>query len=210
MDSEKKILIPKTRFTEYFTRANGLADNGFSEWVFLPGMLFQAPHKWWGKGGKRDNLHEGLDLCIYRDRRNRISHFKETTRIPAMYDGVVLKIIDDFLGKSVFMEHVLPDNNNILLLTIYGHTRPVAGLEAGSSFYRGDVIACLAGRAKPEAAMAPHLHISTGWSSQLILPDQLDWKTIGTADSPTLFNPLDVMDGLYTVSDDETVISRDL
>ena len=95
MDSEKKILIPKARFTEYFKRANGLADNGFSEWVFLPGMLFRAPHKWWGKGGKRDNLHEGLDLCIYRDRRNRICHFKETTRIPAMYDGVVLKIINE-------------------------------------------------------------------------------------------------------------------
>ena len=31
----------------------------------------------------------------YRDRRNRICHFKETTRIPAMYDGVVLKIINE-------------------------------------------------------------------------------------------------------------------
>ena len=210
VDSEILLSIKKTRFTESFIHANGLRETGFGEWVFLPGMLFQAPDKWWGNPEKRDKPHEGLDLYLYRDRKSRIRHLENTTRIPAMYRGVVVKILDDFLGKSVIMKHVQPDNKNIKTFTIFGHTQPVAGLEKGTSFDQGDIITCLADTAKPNAMVAPHLHISAGWSSKPIPQGDLNWKTIGTSNAPTLFNPLDMIDWRYTVLDDDKVISRDL
>lgn len=202
--------IKKTRFTESFIRANDLRETGFDEWVYLPGMMFQAPDKWWGNREKRDKPHEGLDLCLYRDGQNSICHLNETTRIPAMYRGRVAMILDDFLGKSVIMEHVQPDNKNIKIFTIFGHTQPVAGLEEGDSFDQGDIIASLTDTATPKVRVAPHLHISAAWSSKPIFQGDLNWKTIGTSDALTLFNPLDMIDWRYTVLDDEITFSRDL
>lgn len=59
---------------------------------------------WWGDCGERDNPHEGLDLCLYRNMEDDILRLDEKTNIPAMSDGVVVKIINDFLGRSVILE----------------------------------------------------------------------------------------------------------
>jgi hypothetical protein len=193
----------KSRFTEFFIQANGLGKNGFDEWLFLPGMLFLSPDKWWGNRSKRDHPHEGLDLGLYRDRQGNIRQLEEATQIPAMYGGVVVKVLDDFLGKSVIMEHVLPDNENIVLITIYGHTIPAENLNAGRSFNQGDIIATLANRKKSKPGIDPHLHISTAWRLRTGSYDNLNWNTIGTSDTLTLFDPLQVMDWHYSVLEND-------
>jgi hypothetical protein len=118
-----------------------------------------------------------------------------------MYAGVVAKIFDDFLGKSVIMEHSGSNEDRIIFYSIYGHTIPLAGLKTGTSINQGDIIACLASPAKSETNIAPHLHISTGWNHRSISSDHLNWNTIGTSDSLTLFDPLDIMDRPYSVLD---------
>ena len=53
MDTAKISSVKTSRFTEFFIQANGLGQSGFDEWLLLPGMLFQAPDKWWGNRSKR-------------------------------------------------------------------------------------------------------------------------------------------------------------
>lgn len=109
-----------------------------------------------------------------------------------MYNGVVVSIIDDFLGKSVIMEHPHHDDVNSRFCTIYGHTRPDDSLHAGSIVREGDIIATLADASKSKAEILPHLHISLGWPSNDISYDRLDWKTI-SANTLTFLDPLHVI-----------------
>lgn len=52
--------------------------------------------------------------------------FDEGTKVSAIHDGTVGKVINDLLGRSIFMEH----SNGFI--TAFGHTRPLAGIKAGS------------------------------------------------------------------------------
>jgi len=189
--------LKKTRFTELLIRATALDDRGFKEWLFWPGMLFISLDKWGGDHGKRDKPHEGVDICLYKARRNRILRLDGKTKIPAMYDGVVVRIFNDFLGKSLIIEHGLPNSDNIRFCTIYGHTNPHVGLHIGSIVKGGDIIATLVDSIKSKHDIFPHLHISLGWTSKFISYDRLDWETIGAPNTLTLLDPLHVIDSHY-------------
>jgi hypothetical protein len=202
--------LSKTRFTEFLIQENALDQGGFKEWLFCPGMLFNAPGKWWGDLGKRDKPHEGLDLCLYRDRRDRMLRIDARTRIPVMYDGIIVGIVNDFLGESVIVEHGLPDGDSSKFCTIYGHTNPYKGLHVGRIVREGDIIATLADSSESQANMFPHLHISLAWTSKSVSHDQLDWETIGAQNTLTLLDPLDVMDWPYQVLNHSYPPCRDL
>ena len=200
----------KTRFTEVFIRENALDDRGFQEWIFCPGMLFNAQEKWWGDHGERDTPHVGLDLCIYRARQDRIFRLNEKTKIPIIYGGVVVKIINDFLGKTVIIEHSPSNSDKSRLYGFYGHTNPCGDFQVGRTFKEGDIIATLADSKKSKANIFPHLHISLGWTSQTISYDKLDWQTIGAANTLTLLDPLHVIDWPYILWDSPFTPCNDL
>jgi murein DD-endopeptidase MepM/ murein hydrolase activator NlpD len=190
--------LNKTRFTEFLVRENSLDKSGFEEWIFYPGMLFNELEKWWGdKKGKRNRRHEGLDLFLYRDQRDRILQLDKKTRVPVMYDGVVVSILSDFLGRSVIVEHGSADNDNRKLCTIYGHTSPYEDIQVGRTVKQGDVIATLADAGKSKAGISTHLHISIGWTFKSISYDRLGWETIGDPDKMTLLDPLNFIDRRY-------------
>lgn len=197
MNFSRTLSLSKTRFTEYLIRKNALDEHGFKEWVFCPGMLFNAPDKWWGDQGKRDKPHEGLDLCLYRDRRDRMRHLDEKTKIPIIYDGTVVGIVNDFLGKSVIIEHSLTDSDKNRFCTIYGHINPHKGLHVGRIVKEGDIIATLAGLRNSKVKTLSHLHISLGLASKFISYDKLDWETIGAPNTLTLMDPLYVIGWHY-------------
>ena len=187
-----------------FGKMYGLDLPGVEEWLFCPGMLFQATSKWWEDRGRRRRPHEGLDLLLYRDQHGRVLHLNETTRIPVMSDGVVVGIIHDLLGKSVIVEHPVPDKDNERSYTIYGHTRPQNGIRAGTAVSRGDAIATVASPGRSAFPMAPHLHISIAWAPEPISHDRLNWDTIGASEMLTLLDPLSLIDWRYRIlgSDD--------
>jgi murein DD-endopeptidase MepM/ murein hydrolase activator NlpD len=191
--------LRNTRFTEFLIQKNALLEGSFKGWVFYPGMLFNSTDKWWGDQGKRDRPHEGLDLCLYKDRKDRILRLGEKTKIPAIYDGVVVGIIDDFLGKSVIIEHLFPECENNRLCTIYGHTLSEDNLPIGKIVKEGDVIATLADSRRSKTNIFPHLHISIAWASKPISYDRLDWDNIAALDSFTLLDPLLIIDCHYLV-----------
>jgi len=156
-------------------------------------MLFNATDKWWGNQEKRKRPHEGLDLCLCRDREDRILRLDEKTRIPVLYDGVVVRLMDDFIGKSVMVEHRLPDIDCPRFCTIYGHTNPLPGLHDGRMVKEGEIIATLARPGKPQSHIPPHLHLSLGWISDKISYDTLDWKTIAAPNALKWVDPLRVI-----------------
>jgi hypothetical protein len=153
-------------------------------------MSFHALAKWWGDWGMRDQSHVGVDLCIYQDRQGNVRRLDENTRIPAMYDGVVVRTYDDFLGRSVMMEHRLPKGG--AFYTMYGHTVPRDAFRVGQAVREGEIVGQVAGVAQSETSVLPHLHVSLGWAPCAIAPDRLDWETI--AETLTLLDPLQAMD----------------
>ena len=202
MDFQKKSTTPSlrnTRFTEILIQKNALEKGGFKGWVFCPGMLFNSTDKWWGDQGKRDALHEGLDLCLYKDREDTILRLGEQTKVPVLYDGRVVGIIDDFLGESVIIEHLISDGRNNRLCTIYGHTIPKDNLYVGKVVKQGDVIATLADSSTFKIKIFPHLHISLGWTSKEISYDRLDWGNIGAPNTLTMLDPLQCIDWHYLI-----------
>jgi murein DD-endopeptidase MepM/ murein hydrolase activator NlpD len=208
--SSKIPSFKKSRFSEFLIRENGLDQSGFKEWIFCTGMLFRSPDRWWGDRGMRDKIHEGLDLCLYGDLQNRILSLNRKTKIPAMYDGVVVRMFNDFIGKSVIVEHQLPGFKQGRFCTIYGHTDPVSDLQPGKMVKEGNILATLANAGKSETGILTHLHISVGWTSKIISYDKLDWENIGAPNHLTLLDPLTVMDWNYLVLNHEECEKRNL
>lgn len=100
--------MEETLFSEHLVTCNSLRQAGLEQWAFYPGMLFGATEKWWGDRGRRPRPHEGIDLCLYTDKAGRAFRLHESSRIPVMLDGEIVKIEEDFLGKSVYLDSV-PD-----------------------------------------------------------------------------------------------------
>ena len=80
---------PNIGYDQLLVEANGLRQNNFQKWLFHPGMLFNAPQKWWGDLGPRDFPHEGIDFCLFRNSAGQAIHLDERNTIPAMADRLV-------------------------------------------------------------------------------------------------------------------------
>jgi hypothetical protein len=187
--------ITKSEFTDYFIRENGLnALEGFKEWLLCPEMLFDAAEQWWGDFGIRNARHAGLDLCCYKTSKDTIVYLNGDTKIPAMYAGVLVGVIDDFLGKSLILKHSVPRIEVGDFLTIYGHTRPGKGIHMGKAYKEGETIASVAEVNNSRSRVRPHLHISIGLLSKPIPYDRLDWENMSDPESMKLIDPLQVID----------------
>jgi hypothetical protein len=184
------ISLPATNFTERLIRENGLDERDLIQWAFAPGMAFGSTVKWWGDEGQRERPHEGVDLCLHRDRQGDLRRLREGARLPAMYGGTVVRLCDDFLGRSVMIERDLPGQAKLYVM--YGHTVPRPNLQVGQSVLEGEVVAYLAPLPAHKTGILPHLHVSLGWASGPVAYDGLDWERI--PDLVTLLDPVQALD----------------
>jgi murein DD-endopeptidase MepM/ murein hydrolase activator NlpD len=164
-------------------------------------MLFGARGNWWGSKRQRPKPHEGIDLCLYRDGHEKIIPLNERTRVPALFDGVVVKIMADFLGQSILLEHRIPEIRPGVFLTIYGHTLPATGLANGSPVKQGQMIATIAPPKGQQILVPPHLHVTTAWHSNAPAYTTLDWTTISDPERLQLLDPLQFLGGQYVLVD---------
>ena len=186
----------RTRFTEHMVLANGLGES-FAGWLFLPGMLFNASDKWWGGKGERIAPHEGLDLRLYEDARGRVLLLGAGSSVPAVYDGTVKGIVDDFLGKTIIMEHRFPQMPAFQLITLFGHTKPAGGVRPGEAVKAGDVMAAIASPGASGKAVDCHLHVSLGRPSGAVALASLNWQNM--AEGLVMFDPVEALDGPFRV-----------
>ena len=182
---------------------NALEQKGHQRWLFSPQMLFGAADKWWDRGGKRTQPHEGLDICFYMDRHRRIRHMGKAAAVPAAADGVVVGIIDDFLGQTVILLHRFKDRPDIL--SLYGHTQPAAGLRTGEAVKAGEEIAVLTRSKRSNSSVAAHLHLSVARCISGFQMTKLDWNTMANWSALTFVDPLPVIGSRYRLVDAETL-----
>jgi len=182
-------------------KANRLDRVEFEEWIFCHGMLFNCPDKWWGDHGLRDFPHEGIDLCLYQNRSQRICRLDENSRIPVLQDGVVKAMFKDYLGQAVIVEHDDSGGGAGRFISFYAHTKPCSGIEVGRSVKAGDIIATIADTSHSKANILPHLHLSLGIPSASFSYEGLVWNTIRKPELMTLLDPLAVIDGPYQAMD---------
>lgn len=202
----------KTNFTEMLIAANGIAPGDFQSWVFCENMMFNALGKWWGDYGQRDFPHEGIDLCLYMDGAGRLRRLDEQTRIPAMHDGVVKALFDDYLGRAVIIEHEDCKDGSEKYLSAYAHTAPQAEIQPGAKIKRGDIIATIADTSKSKARILPHLHYSLGRPSPNLVYDPFVWNIMRDPKLVTLNDPFEMVDGPGQVlaSNDHRCVSLNL
>jgi murein DD-endopeptidase MepM/ murein hydrolase activator NlpD len=200
---EVKILyngLVSTVFQERFVSLNNLAGKKFGEWLFYPAMLFGSREKWWGDMGLRDGPHEGLDICMYRTSVGDIRYLDAGTKVPLAFTGRIVRIIDDFLGKSVFVRHDETGSEGKWLYTVYGHIVPSDDVHPGVNLSGGDCIGTIAGSGNSGSTVRPHLHISVARIPDSLLISKLDWEIISGSDEITLIDPLDVVAIPYSVT----------
>ena len=190
----------KTDYSDQLLRLNGLRKAGFDRWAFHPGMLFGAREKWWGDRGSRPSPHEGLDLCLYTDEPGRTFGLDESTRIPVMFEGKIVKVERDFLGQSVYVGHSIDDGDGRRLWTMYGHTKPADRIKPGKRVRQGEIIASLTERKKTTGPQ-PHLHLTMAWVSPERAFRELNWETLHDPEIAVLIDPLHAMDCPYRILD---------
>ena len=193
--------LKRSRFTEMLIEENAIGREGVECWIFCHGMLFNSPDKWWGDRGLRDFPHEGIDLCLYRDASGRRCRLDENTRIPVMHDGVVRAVFKDYLGRALIIEHEATGPDTDRFLTMYAHTAPLAGIDAGVSVKEGDIIATLADTRHSKAGILPHLHFSIGVPVSAFSYEGFVWNVVRRPERITLQDPLPVIDRPYQILD---------
>ena len=165
--------------------------------MFLGGMLFDAPEKWWGDYGHRDFPHEGMDFCLYRDRSFDMQQLDTHTQIPVIFDGMVRAVFKDYLGQAIVVEHDLSVNGTALietLLTVYAHTQPMEGILPGRQLKQGDIMATIAGTDHSKANILPHLHLSMAIPAPDLSFDAFVWNIMRDPKRMVLLNPMHILD----------------
>ena len=209
-DPTNTLSLKKSRFTERLIEENALDQAGFESWIFCQGMLINSPDKWWGDYGRRDYPHEGIDLCLYRDRSQKIRRIDEKTRIPVMHDGVVKAMFKDFLGKTVIIEHENSGSGAERFISVYAHTKLRSDIDVGVIVKAGDIIAALGDTSNSKSNIIPHLHFSFGLPSKAFSYDGFAWNTIRNSEMIRLLDPLAVIDWPYQTLDAGNSFCREL
>ncbi len=189
--------LPPSQFHRHFIARNAFLLGNFDCWLFRPGMLFGSLQKWWEEGGVRPHHHEGIDLHLYRDTAGVMRMLSGPVKIPAAYDGRVVKIIDDFLGKSIFVRHrIFSADDALQLCSVYGHTLPVNILQEGSEVTAGEVLATLPASYENKSKIPAHVHLTLVWLPKNFPDHQLYWQPI---QHMALCDPLMILSDNYHI-----------
>ncbi|MBC8317598.1 MAG: hypothetical protein H8E41_06800 [Desulfobulbaceae bacterium] len=185
--------IPPSAFTEVFLSLNRLSgEDGFAAWHFKKGMQFGETEKWWEDGGNRTHPHEGVDFCFYMTDQGIRKSLAPGIFVPPLYDGKVVSVFDDLIGRTILLQHGIFDENNLQLYSLYGHVDPLPHIAGGAEVKYSGKIAAIADRALKKRPMPSHLHISTIWLSEGFPVESFHW---GMENNPDVFfsDPLHVL-----------------
>jgi len=158
-------------------------ESGLERWVFRPGMLFGDRIEWWGDRNRRRSEHEGIDFVEGSNAGRVIQGIPDQTPVCAMADGVVVAVLDDFLGKTVVMRHTaIANESGDAFHAFFSHIRP--GADLSGPIAKGRIIGkvCGAGNSRVPA----HLHLTGAWIPQSIQPTAITLDNIHPANTSVI------------------------
>ena len=173
-------------FSKNLADANGL---DLQQWVFYQGMMFNDQEQWWDSG-ERGSRHEGVDFRCYQDSQGVEHNLDGGIKIPAVLDGVVIKVEKDFLGQSIYVCTDVRIKDGFLM-AIYGHTE--TKLISGEEVKEGGVIATVADSKK----VPSHLHLTFAVVAGSFTYQALNWNTISERRGINLIDPLEIITERY-------------
>jgi murein DD-endopeptidase MepM/ murein hydrolase activator NlpD len=151
-------------------------------------MGFGEKNSWWGGKGPRKAPHNGVDLRYYRTPDRKEHRLGQGTRVPAPFDGRVVSIIKDYIGKSVFLLHDI-EMDGMRLVSAIGHIAPQGMLRPGVVVKAGAILGTVAG-VKNDAPVKPHIHLTLALIRPDIPPEKIDWAVLdGGGEGVRLLDP---------------------
>jgi len=180
------------RFSEYLAtiaRINNLGMGQPVEWLFHTGMLFSTREKWWGDFKSRASAHEGIDITYFRTKPREVCRFDDTIIIPAMEDGQIINICNDFLGKTLVVDLENNEDSDIRVFLAYAHILPEKELIEGDRLKKNDIIARVCDTGK-NPQLPPHLHFSCFEVKKHILPEYLNWTLFSASADVNPIHPV--------------------
>ena len=178
---------------EYFTRMgrlNGVVVAGDSKPLFKPGTLFNSKEKWWQGKGQRRTAHEGLDICFFQSDYGKLETIDSGWKVPVLWSGTVVRICDDFLGRTVIVSHGSPETQANELMSLYAHLQPETWLERGKHLDGDDVLGRIAAIDADKTSILPHLHISLLWNEFPFASAHLEWERLSQRQGVIFVDPL--------------------
>ncbi|MBW1650390.1 MAG: M23 family metallopeptidase [Deltaproteobacteria bacterium] len=165
--------MKKTDFCRDIIELNKKFMTDFKRWIFKEGMLFNSYEKWWDKG-KRISAHEGIDFWGFETLSGGVKRLNAKVKAPALFDGEVVKIKKDFLGKSIYIRHSdIISEAEECLYTFYGHLKPFHLL--GQRVKKRDAIGFVSDKSLKIPA---HMHISLAWIAKNFDSDNIAWNDL--------------------------------
>jgi hypothetical protein len=161
----------------------------FDRFLLPPGAGFGDLRQWWDDRPRRIP-HEGVDLCWYRKRGGEIARLLPGTRLPAMATCRVVRIVEDFLGHSIFVIHKGQDAGRIPL-SVYGHA--TSSLKPGEEVREGGLLATIAQPGSGSGLVLPHIHLSMVWLPAAFPFDRLDWRLLHAFPEASFCDPLPLL-----------------
>ncbi len=192
------------RYLDQIARVNKLAlentgtdassDKAKITWVFYPGMLQDSPDKWWADFGRRHATHEGIDICFFRN-NSRIPALPPGVSVPAMFDGTVVNVADDLLGKSIVVSYNPPGfkpsgGNGKNIVMVYSHLEVDGGLTPGTRISRGQIIARTFDTRIKKSKLLSHIHLSCIIVPEGMPPKALNWSLFPDRKQVEYINPI--------------------
>ncbi len=180
------------KFQAYLTaiaELNRFGDSLPVEWLFFPGMLFSSMDKWWGDFCFRASAHEGIDITYFRAREKEIRCFDDTVQIPAMEDGRIINICDDFLGRTLVVEIEKQETGATSVIYTYAHIRPESRFNIGCCIKKNETIARVCDTRK-NPHLPPHLHFSCFEVEKTIPSKSLNWLLFSNSPAVNAIHPV--------------------
>ena len=154
-------------------------------------MKYGETNKWWGDNGPRQSPHEGLDFVAYIDSAAQRHLLEPGILTPPLFKGCVVNIIDDFLGRTIILEHSHKTGDGLRLLSFMAHILPPPDIKPGSAI---SALNLLGEVAPGNNASLPHLHISTAWASPAFPIADFSWANFKKQDGFIPCDPIQFLD----------------
>jgi len=177
------------RYLLSLSQINNLGEGKKVEWLFHCGMLFLSKKKWWGDFQFRLTAHEGIDITYFRTHPFETRCFNDHTKVPAMDDGLILNICNDFLGQTLVVDHKTRAASKRKILYVYAHIIPDVTIKVGQLIRKNEIIARVCNTWK-NPLLPPHLHFSCFDVPRQIQGEHLNWNLFSKNPDAHPINPV--------------------